>query len=259
MRDQNEFMKQMLELVDLAKASESRITKKEVGEFCHDLGLSGAQLKLVYAFLDEHNIEVMGYSDKKEKTTEGGFSTMEGDDPDLNTEDSKYLRVYRRELRELKELSEEEKEELYGLLLSGDESVIHPVIESHLKRVVTLAGKYKNRGVPLEDLIQEANLTLITTVSLLCGKNENMDVKKELDRSIRGRLIELADQQMESHGIENTIVAKTNLIHEATKVLAEEWGRLATVSELAEYTRMSEEEILMYVDLSMEEIKVGKE
>ena len=71
-------------------------------------------------------------------------------------------------------------------------------------------------------------------------------------------MIELADGQLESKGMENTIVARTNLIHEATKALAEEWGHLATVEELAEYTKMTEEEIQMYVELSLEEIQVGK-
>lgn len=260
MRDQNEFMKQMLELVDLAKAKESRITKKEVDDFCSDLELTAPQLKLVYEFLDEHNIEVKGHSGKKRKAvgTNGDFDTVEGDSPDLNTEDSKYLHIYRRELRGLREYMPEEKEALYESLLSGDESVIHAVIESHLKRVVTLAGKYKNRGVPLEDLIQEGNLTLITTADMICGNGNIKDVKKELDRSIRGRMIELADSQIESRGMENTILAKTNLIHEATKILAEEWGRLATVTELAEYTKMTEDEIRMYVELSQDEIKVGR-
>lgn len=257
MIDQNEFMKQMLTLVEIARANESRISKKEVSDFCSDLELSGEQLKLVYAFLDEHSIEVAGFSKKKREDSKSAFTTEEGDGLELNTEDSRYLRIYRKELRELREFSDEEKVALYDRLLLGDEDVIHPVIESHLRRVVTLAGKYKNRGVPLEDLIQEGNLTLITTVDILCGNREIQNVKKELDRSIRGRLIELADSQVESSGMENTILAKTNLIHEATKVLAEEWGRLATVAELAEYTKMSEEEIQMYVDLAQDKIHVG--
>lgn len=267
MRDQNEFMKQMLDLVDFAKAKESRITKKEVKEFCHDWQLSDAQLKLVYDFLDEHNIEVAGYSAHRSKNhsrpqsdEEGLMEGMvsEGKDPSLNTEDSKYLSVYRRELRQLREVSEEERNKLYERLLAGDESAVNPVIEAHLKRVVTLAGKYKNRGVPLEDLIQEGNLTLITTADMLCGNSNVSNVKKELDRAVRARMIELADSQLESKGMEHTIVSKTNLIHEASKVFAEEWGRLATVAELAEYTKMTEEEIQLYVDLSLEEIKVGQ-
>lgn len=267
MRDQNEFMKQMLDLVDFAKAKESRVTKKEVAEFCHEWQLSETQLKLVYDFLDEHNVEVSGYSTRcagaKDRQTDDGKSggkrvVSEGRDPSLNTEDSKYLSVYRRELRELREFSEEERNALYERLLAGDESAVNSVIETHLKRVVTLAGKYKNRGVPLEDLIQEGNLALIMTVDMLCGNSSVSNVKKELDRAVRARMIELADSQLESKGLENTIVSKTNLIHEASKVFAEEWGRLATISELAEYTKMTEEEIQTYVELSLEEIKVGR-
>lgn len=258
--EQNEFMAQMLALVDFAKKQGSRIRKKGVDEFCAGLNLTDAQLKLVYDFLDERNIEVIGYARKKAGKKDGADGTVvqEGTDSPWNTEDSKYLSVYRRELRGVKELSKEEREELYSRLRSGDEGAVHPVIESHLRRVVTLAGRYKNRGVPLEDLIQEGNLTLITTVDMICGNDSVPDVKKELDRAVRARMIELADSQLESHGLENAIVTKTNLIHEATKVLAEEWGRLATVAELAEYTKMTEEEIQMYVDLSLDEIKVGR-
>lgn len=259
MRDQNEFMKQMLDLVDFAKTKESRITKKEVAEFCHEWQLSEAQLKLVYDFLDEHNIEVSGYSRRQMDSGEDGGDRVvsEGRDTSLNTEDSKYLSVYHRELRELREVPQEERNALYERLLAGDESAVNPVIETHLKRVVTLAGKYKNRGVPLEDLIQEGNLALIMTADMLCGSSVS-DVRKELDRAVRARMIELADSQLESKGLENTIVSKTNLIHEASKVFAEEWGRLATISELAEYTKMTEEEIQTYVELSLEEIKVGR-
>ena len=143
--------------------------------------------------------------------------------------------------------------------MAGEAEVSHRVVESHLQRVVTLATKYKNRGVPLEDLIQEGNLSLLLAVEELCGNSEVLDVKKELDRYVKSRMIELADEQMASKGMENTIVAKTNLIHEATKVLAEEWGRLATLEELADYTKMPEEEISMYVDLALDEIHIGRE
>lgn len=273
MLDQDEFMKQMLALVKLAKAQESRITKEQVNDFCAGLELTKPQLKLVYDFLDEHNVDVAGHSTKKRagavspqtgkegsQTGEEGFQTGEGDAPDdgYNVEDSRYLKFYRRELKDLPELAKEEREALYQRLLAGEEAVMHAVIESHLKRVTVLAGKYKNRGVPLEDLIQEGNLVLIAAVDTLCGNPDVRDVYRELDRNVRGRLVELVDSHMETRNQENTIVAKTNLIHEATKVFAEEWGRLATLAELAEYTKMEEEEIQMYIDLSQDEIKVGK-
>lgn len=250
MRDQNEFMKQMLELVELAKANESRISKKEVDDFCSDLDLTKPQLKLVYDFLKEHNIDLTDGS----KTD---FSTSEGDGPTMNTEDSKYIRFYRKELREMREYSIEECDNLYARLLAGEE-VQSTVVETYLHRVVTIANKYRNRGVPFEDLIGEANLELMLLVGDFCGNSDIKDLRKELDRGIRKRLIELVDGELDDKGKENSLLAKTNLIHEATKVLAEEWGRLATVEELAEYTKMTEEEIQMYVELALDEIHIAK-
>ena len=58
MRDQNEFMRQMLDLVEFAKTNENRITKEQVDDFCQDMKLQKSQLKLVYEFLEEHHIEV---------------------------------------------------------------------------------------------------------------------------------------------------------------------------------------------------------
>ena len=60
MRDQNEFMRQMLDLVEFAKTNENRITKEQVDDFCQDMKLQKSQLKLVYEFLEEHHIEVEG-------------------------------------------------------------------------------------------------------------------------------------------------------------------------------------------------------
>ena len=148
MRDQNEFMRQMLDLVEFAKTNENRITKEQVDDFCQDMKLQKSQLKLVYEFLEEHHIEVEGVTAKET------FQAKEGKNPSMSTKDSQYLTVYRRELRELEPCSDEERQLLYERLLAGEAEVSHRVVESHLQRVVTLAAKYKNRGVSLEDLIQ---------------------------------------------------------------------------------------------------------
>ena len=44
----------------------------------------------------------------------------------------------------------------------------------------------------------------------------------------------------------------------ATRTLAQEYGRIATIEELSEFTHMDIEEINQYVDLSHNEIELGK-
>ena len=150
-------------------------------------------------------------------------------------------------------------EELIDQLREGDRQVMDYICDKYKNLVRSKAKSMYILGGDSEDLIQEGNLSLLLAVEELCGNSEVLDVKKELDRYVKSRMIELADEQMASKGMENTIVAKTNLIHEATKVLAEEWGRLATLEELADYTKMPEEEISMYVDLALDEIEIGRE
>ncbi len=247
MKDQKEFLRQMQELVEFGRAKENCLTKKEVADYCSDMDLTKEQLPLVYAYLAEHQVQVSGYTSK---------DSSEEQEKETPT-DSRYLRMYRKELRELQEVTPEEQEVLYERLRAGDEEVISKVIECHLKRVVTLAGKYKNRGVLLEDLIQEGNLELVTCVSMLCGNREVVDFKKAIDHAVRSRLIELVDEELASEDSESSVLARVNLLLEATHTLAEEYGRIATIEELVEFTHMDEEEIRMYVELSRDNIELG--
>lgn len=252
--DQREFLRQMEDLAAFGKTREGVLTKEEIADYCSDLGLSEAQLELVYAYLAERQIRIPGYvaasGGKETGETAGGKKEPSGD--------SRYLRIYRRELKDLPERSTEERQELFRRLRQGEEEVVPLVIEAHLARVVTLAGKYRGRGVSLEDLIQEGNLELITCVRMLLGNTSVADFKKAIDHSVRSRMIELVDEELEVSDQVSTVLAKVNLLLEATRVLAEEYGRVATIEELAEFTHMDPEEIRMYVDLSLNNIELGR-
>ena len=121
-----------------------------------------------------------------------------------------------------------------------------------------LAGKYKNRGVLLEDLIQEGNLELMSCVSMACGNSEIKDMKKEMDHAVQSRLIELVDEQLQDQDSLSSILGRVNLLLEATRALAEEYGRVATIEELSDFTHMDIDEINMYVDFTDNKIELGK-
>lgn len=260
--DQKDFLRQMSDMVDFARTKDNLLTKEEIADYCSDWKLTKKQLELVYAYLAENQVKVEGYSDVSDKDKKVSAAASQREDAAEGgaeaLKDSKYLHIYRKELRELPEYTNEMLMELYERLRQGEEEIVATVIEAHLQRVVTLAGKYRNRGVLLEDLIQEGNLELVNCVSMLCGNREVLDYKKTIDHAVRSRLIELVDAEIENLDGVSGILAKTNLLLEATRVLAEEYGRIATLEELAEFTRMEMEEIQMYVDLSLNKIELGK-
>ena len=143
-------------------------------------------------------------------------------------------------------------------LRRGEEEVISSVIEAHLHWVMQLADKYRGRGVPVEDLIQEGNLELTACVAMLCGNEEVVDYQKAIEHAVRSRLIELVDEELAGTDSVHALLGRVNLLLEATRTLAQEYGRIATIEELSEFTHMDIEEINQYVDLSHNEIELGK-
>ena len=58
---------------------------------------------------------------------------------------------------------------------------------------------------------------------------------------------------------EDAVLAKTNLLHEAAKYMTEELGRVPTVQELSDYTKISKEEISNIMGLSEDAKRVADE
>ncbi len=61
-------------------------------------------------------------------------------------------------------LNAQEERELSRLAHQGDKRARRKLIESNLRLVISIAKKYRGRGVPFEDLIQEGNAGLIKAV-----------------------------------------------------------------------------------------------
>ena len=66
------------------------------------------------------------------------------------------------------------------------------------------------------------------------------------------------DEVTASKDWESAVLAKTNLLHEATKYMAEEMGRIPTIEELSEYTKISREEIKDIMGLSEDARRVAQ-
>src|SRR5688500_17395398 len=74
------------------------------------------------------------------------------------------LAVYLRDISRLPLLGREEEGVLARRVRQGDEAAKARMVESNLRLVVQIARRYRNRGLPLLDLIEEGNLGLLHAV-----------------------------------------------------------------------------------------------
>lgn len=75
------------------------------------------------------------------------------------------LEQYFSEIKKIPILTLEQEQTLTRLASQGDPISIHKLIESNLRLVVSIARRYTNRGLPMQDLIEEGNLGLMHAVS----------------------------------------------------------------------------------------------
>src|SRR3972149_1247602 len=74
------------------------------------------------------------------------------------------LSEYLREISRIPRLSPEEEQALARRVLAGDAGAEQRMIEANLRLVFAIARRYRNRGLPLPDLIAEGNLGLLRAV-----------------------------------------------------------------------------------------------
>lgn len=71
------------------------------------------------------------------------------------------LGQYDIDIKKLKVISPEVENKLYTEMLKGDHKSRNDLITANLKLVLKIANKYKNNGVPLEELVCEGNKALV--------------------------------------------------------------------------------------------------
>lgn len=79
-------------------------------------------------------------------------------------EDKDVLSIYLKEINKLPMISHEEEYELAIRAQKGDKAAREKLITANLRFVVTVAKKFQGQGLPLEDLIDEGNIGLLTAL-----------------------------------------------------------------------------------------------
>ena len=171
---------------------------------------------------------------------------------DLSAED--IYRVYMEEIAAIPPCSEAENEKLLGEIRNGNKAARERLIEGNLKNALFFVQDYINKGVPMADLIQEASLELM----MLADEGFEGSFEKLLESRIRVRMEEIINDQKKEADIEEEMLARVNVLQEVSKSMAEELGREAKRSELAERMKMTEDEVREIMKVTMDALSMSK-
>ena len=172
---------------------------------------------------------------------------------DLSAED--IYRVYMEEIAAIPPCSEAENAKLLGEIRNGNKAARERLIEGNLKNALFFVQDYINKGVPMADLIQEASMELM----MLADEGFEGSFEKLLESRIRVRMEEIINDQKKEADIEEEMLARVNVLQEVSKSMAEELGREAKLSELAERMKMTEDEIKDIMKLALDALTVNGE
>ena len=171
---------------------------------------------------------------------------------DLSAED--IYRVYMEEIAAIPPCSEAENAKLLGEIRNGNKAARERLIEGNLKNALFFVQDYINKGVPMADLIQEASLELM----MLADEGFEGSFEKLLESRIRVRMEEIINDQKKEADIEEEMLARVNVLQEVSKSMAEELGREAKLSELAERMKRTEDEVREIMKVTMDALSMSK-
>src|SRR5215208_7178137 len=145
--------------------SQGFISTEEVADLVQEGDLSAAEVEEFYATLEEEEITVVEAAEDVGGEETAPTAVQVPAVPALQiahavaTGDS--IRMYLAEIGRVKLLTHADEIRLAKGIARGDKRCKDKLVEANLRLVVSIAKKYRNRGVSFLDLIQEGNLGLI--------------------------------------------------------------------------------------------------
>jgi len=274
MSDANKFHEMLSDIMEVARVQGNQLIMEDVKSLFGDMNLTDEQYDHIYAYLAANKIKIKGYVDSvslyteavnQDKLREEHLDKEESEQkasayvPDKDTlqeEDSVYLKMYLEDLEGIKDCTLEEEMTLINHIITGDFPAKQRYIEGNLRNVIKIAKEYRNKGVTLEDLIQEGNIALMDALEHL-QEFEKETIREQITQYIRNFIEAVINEEKESSRFGNSIVDRTDFLNNAAKELAEDLGRNADIHELAVYTKLSEKEIKDILSMSGDAVKVS--
>lgn len=167
-----------------------------------------------------------------------------------------FYQMYLEEMKAISPCTEEEQNRLLEEAAKGAENAKKRLVEGHLGAALEYAGEYDGKGVLLIDLVQEANMALVIALEEYMEEYKKAENRQSFDRYFSDKIREALDaavaEQESAARTGEELTARANVLTQVSQLLAKELGREATVEELAEKMKMTEDEIRAIMKMAMD-------
>ena len=247
--DMQKYREKLKLLVEMAKKKKNVLEHSEIAEVYQDMNLTAEQMESVYEYLENQNIDVIGFTDDPLEEEKIDISLPDGisiDDP---------VRMYLKEIGKVPLLTADEEIELARRMENGDEEAKKRLAEANLRLVVSIAKRYVGRGMLFLDLIQEGNLGLIKAV-------EKFDYRKGYKFStyatwwIRQAITRAIADQARTIRIPVHMVETINKLIRVSRQLLQELGRDPSPDEIAEELEMPVSKVREIMKIAQEPVSL---
>ena len=170
-------------------------------------------------------------------------------------EDDNVLAMYLKEINRIPLLSREDEEKYAALAAQGDKKAREILIKSNLRFVVNVAKKFRNKGLPMADLINEGNIGLINAI-------EKYDVSRGYHFIsyavwwIRQAILKAIGEKSKMIRLPLNRFGELVQIEKARKVLYEALGREPDAAEIAEQVKMDKKDVADLLSISREYVSL---
>ena len=171
-------------------------------------------------------------------------------DKDENT-----VAIYLKEINRIPLLSREDEEKYAALAAQGDKNAREILIKSNLRFVVNVAKKFKNKGLPMADLINEGNIGLINAI-------EKYDVSRGFHFIsyavwwIRQSILKAIGEKSKMIRLPLNRFGELVQIDKARKDMYEFLGREPDAGEIAEHLKMDMRDVKELLSISREYVSL---
>ena len=238
------------------------ISTEDVADLLQDGELSAAEVEEFYATLEEEAISIVETGETAPETTGTASPSDAAQVPETPTVQIAHavatgdsIRMYLAEIGRVRLLTHADEIRLAKGIARGCKRSKDRLVEANLRLVVSIAKKYRNRGVSFLDLIQEGNLGLIRAA-------EKFDYHKGYKFStyatwwIRQAITRAIADKGRTIRIPVHMVEKVNKFHRTHRRMTQTLGREPVDEEIARELDVSVEEILRLQEISQRAISL---